>query len=145
MNDRYGGRYLKGSDIEASAAEWPYYLCNYVLRHLLEFHFLRECMVSSGQMDLVLDRVGLSEAQHKNSLDYLNSRSTVPLRKPFSIPQIVHLTEADSRYVGGLQIAHLLAEVVKEHAKGSINGQLANLTNYMSVEHFLGQGKRQDK
>ena len=35
----YGGRYLKWADVEAPQSEWAYYLRNYLLRHLLEFHF----------------------------------------------------------------------------------------------------------
>jgi hypothetical protein len=37
--ENYGGRYLTWSDSNITPNEWRYYLRNYLLRHLLEFHF----------------------------------------------------------------------------------------------------------
>jgi len=133
----YGGRYLEWSDVDTPKSEWPYYLRNYLLRHLLEFHFQRVAEPSES-IDLVLDRVMLTESQRQNTLRYLCSETPVPLKQPFSIPKIEHLTIADSDYVGGLEIAHLLAYVLREQAKGTIAQEVASLADFLRIEHFVG-------
>ena len=74
----YGGRYMKWSDVDVSPTEWRYYLRNYLLRHLLEFHF-ETGMVTEEPIDLVLDRVNLTEEQRANTYDYLSSKTEIPL------------------------------------------------------------------
>ena len=141
--EKYGGRYLKWCETEVPQSEWPYYLRNYLLRHLLEFHYtvFDEFNDLSEPIDLVLDRVLLKEIQVKNTLDYLNSRIAIPLREEFKIPPIVHLTIADSHYVGGLEIAHLLAEVLRETAKGTLTPNIKGVSDFMRIEKFLGRRK----
>lgn len=136
----YGGRYLSWSDLDIPPSEWPYYLRNYLLRHILEFHFQRIGQSNEG-IDLVLDRVMLTESQRRNTLSYLRSETLIPLKQPFSIPTIEYLTIADSEYVGGLEIAHVLAEVLREHAKGTIDAKMRALTDFMEIEYFVGTKK----
>jgi len=136
----YGGRYTKWSDIDVPSSEWPYYLRNYLLRHLLEFHFAA-LNTPSEPVDLILDRVLLTESQRKNILEYLNSKTAIPLREPFRIPPITFLTVANSQYVGGLEIAHVLADILREFVKGTISENLKELSNFMRVEHFVGLEK----
>lgn len=137
IKEDYGGRYTKWSDIDVPKTEWTYYLRNYLLRHLLEFHFAAH-NVSSEPIDLIVDRVLLTESQRKNTLEYLNSNTAIPLREPFKIPPITFLTVADSQYVGGLEIAHLLADILREYVKGTIPKSLKELSDFIRIEHFVG-------
>jgi hypothetical protein len=137
---KYGGRYLTWSDVTAQEDEWPYYLRNYLLRHLLEFHFSPEG-ISIDTFDLVLDRIMLTEPQRVNTLNYLNSKSPIPLSEPFKIPSISYLTIADSEYIGSLQLVHLLAELVKEYAKNTISEEQMKLSKFLRVTEFLGHKK----
>ncbi len=136
----YGGRYLEWSETGVPQHDWAYYLRNYLLRHLLEFHF-SACSIITEPVDLVVDRILLTESQRKNTLDYLNSITAIPLREPFKIPAIAYLTLADSQYVGGLEIAHVLADVIRERLKGTISENMAGLSSFMRIEHFVGHKK----
>lgn len=136
----YGGRYTIWSDIDVPPSEWTYYLRNYLLRHLLEFHF-GALDAPTEPVDLILDRVLLTESQRKNTIEYLNSETAVRLREPFRIPSVRFLTVADSEYVGGLEIAHVLAEILRELLKGTISDNLREVSNFMQVEHFVGHKK----
>jgi hypothetical protein len=138
----YGGRFLNWSELDIDKGEWPYYLRNYLLRHLLEYHF-SNADVPKDDIDLVLDRVMLSEDQRKNTIQYLSSRAPIPLRRPFSIPRILHLTVADSEYTDGLQIAHLLADVVKKHAGEQLPEEYTQLRSFINIIGFIGH--RDDK
>jgi len=137
----YGGRYLNWSDYNIPPSEWSYYLRNYLLRHLLEFHFEKTDQFSEP-IDLVLDRLMLTEDQRQNTLGYLRSEAPIPLIRPFSIPEVRHLTIADSEYVGGLEITHVFADIVREHAKGTINRTVASLADFMPIQHFVGPKER---
>lgn len=57
------------------------------------------------------------------------------------MPQIEHLTICDSEYVGGLEIAHLLADVLRMTIRGNVRGQVAALSDFFRVEHFVGGRK----
>jgi len=136
----YGGRYLTWSDIDVPEGEWPYYLRNYLLRHLLESHF-KALGTLTEPVDLVLDRVLLTESQRKNTFEYLNSQTAIPLRQAFTIPSIAHLTIADSEYVGGLEIAHVLADILKKHAKRAISRSETEVSDFIRIEEFVGDKK----
>lgn len=136
----YGGRYTKWSDIDVPSSGWAYYLRNYLLRHLLEFHFAA-LETPSEPMDLILDRVLLTEKQRKNTIEYLNSKTAIPLRAPFRIPHVTFLTVADSQYVGGLEIAHVLSDILRGFTKGTIPESLKELSDFMRIEHFIGREK----
>lgn len=138
---QYGGCYLTWSDYGIPESEWAYYLRNYLLRHLLEFHFTSKTALN-GEVDLVLDRIKLTEQQRANTLSYLNSEIEIPLKQPFRIPRIEHLTIADSKYVGGLQIAHILAGLVNSSANDEVSGdQLELLNKFFKIKEFIGHKK----
>lgn len=133
----YGGRYLEWADEGVSRTEWAYFLRNYLLRHLLEFHF-GAVGTATEPIDLVLDRVNLTEEQRVNTYNYLSSKTGIPLRKSFSIPPVKHLTICDSEYVGGLESAHVLADVLKEIIGEDVKPEVKEVSNFMKVEHFVG-------
>jgi len=137
---QYGGRYLHWveDDLTAAESDWPYYLRNYLLRHLLEIHFAGK-PVPDEDIDLVLDRILLSEAQRENTLSYLNS--FVPIRQPFALPAIKHLTIADSQYIGALQLTHILTGLVKNIAKGNIATDQEELAHSLRIAQFVGHLK----
>ncbi len=137
----YGGRYLTWSDVDVPPTEWTYYLRNYLLRHLLEFHF-ETVGTTDKPIDLVLDRVILTEGQRENTYAYLNSRTKIPLREPFSIPPVAYLTICDSEYVGGLEIAHVLADILKETIKGDITPEVKAVCDFVRVKHFIGHKEK---
>jgi hypothetical protein len=137
--ERYGGRYLKWIDSGYAVAEteWRYYLRNYLLRHLLEMHF-SDKPTPNEDTDLVLDRVMLTEAQRANTLSYLNGKTQIALRQPFVIPKIIHLTIADSEYVGALQLVHIIADLVKTCAIGNLSGESEKLSRLFRIVEFIG-------
>jgi len=137
----YGGRFLKWSDVEVPRSEWVHYLRNYLLRHLLELHFSNNNSVTDS-VDLVLDRVNLAERQRRNTYNYLNSKTERPLRERFSIPPVEYLTIGDSEYVGGLEIAHVLADILKETIKGTITPEVRAVSDFMRIEHFIGHKEK---
>ncbi|MBI2831135.1 MAG: DUF3800 domain-containing protein [Chloroflexi bacterium] len=138
---RYGGKYLTWEKTGVDRESWPYYLRNYVLRHLLEFHFAHHDTPVLGGIDLVLDRVRLSEKQRANTLVYLNNK--LPgLSAPFATPAITHLTDADSEYVGGLQLAHILAELLAKLANNSISEVELSEAQFFRVVEFIGLQKQ---
>jgi hypothetical protein len=139
--DDYDGRYTTWSNTEIVPSEWPYYLRNYLLRHLLEFHFA-ELGNLAEPVDLVLDRTLLNEAQRKNTFEYLNSKTAIPLRERFKIPPIKFLTIADSEYVGGLEIAHILADILRETIKGDITPEVDAVSNFIRINHFMGHNEQ---
>ena len=121
--------------------EWTYYLGNYVLRHLLECHFETVGTIDEA-IDLVLDRVILTERQRGNTYDYLNSKTEIPLRASFAIPPVEHLTICDSEYVGGLEIAHVLADILKDTIKGAITPEVKVVSDFVRIKHFVGHKKK---
>jgi hypothetical protein len=136
--NHYGGRFLSWTELDIPPDEWPYYLRNYLMRHLLEFHFSDE-NIPRDDIDLVLDRIMLTENQRQNTIQYLNSKAPIPLKEPFLIPKILHLTIADSEYTDGLQIAHLLADIVKKYAKGrELPKKYIELRGFLNVIGFIG-------
>lgn len=137
----YGGRYLTWSDVNVPPTEWTYYLRNYLLRHLLEFHFEKVDTIDEP-IDLVLDRVILTERQRRNTYDYLNSKTEIPLRASFAIPPVEHLTICDSEYVGGLEIAHALADILKETIKGDITPEQKTVFDFVRIRHFVGHKEK---
>lgn len=104
----YGGRYLNWLESDVPQNEWPLFLRHYLLRHLLELHFSR--VQDSVSIELVLDRVSLSESQRANLIRYLDSKPEIPLSQPFAIPRIEELklrilgTWADCRLPMSLRI-----------------------------------------
>jgi len=137
----YGGRFLKWSDVEVPRSEWVHYLRNYLLRHLLELHFSNNNSVTDS-VDLVLDRINLAERQRRNTYNYLNSKTERPLRERFSIPPVEYLTIGDSEYVGGLEIAHVLADILKGTIKGTITPEVRAVSDFMRIEHFIGHKEK---
>lgn len=140
--NRYGGRYLHWIDDDNMIPdrEWRYYLRNYLLRHLLEIHF-SEKSSTDEDIDLVLDRVLLSEEQRNNTLAYLNSKIPRTLERVFAIPQIKFLTIADSKYVGALQLVHIIADLIKNCATGRITDEQKKLSMQFRMTEFIGHKK----
>jgi hypothetical protein len=140
----YSGRYLTWSDYGISEKEWAYYLRNYLIRHLLEYHFENRDIFTI-RIDLVLDRILLTESQRANTISYLNSEKVIQLETPFCIPRIEFLTIADSKYVCCLQISHILADLVKNCAQNSLTDEQSELMKgFFKIKKFDGTGKPSD-
>jgi hypothetical protein len=134
----YGGRYLEWSEQAITPNEMAYRLRNYLLRHLLEFHFSHKDIPKTAT-DIILDRVALSEPQYLETFKYLNSK--LPLEKPFALPEITHLTIADNEYICGLELAHILADVVKKTAEGKLSDKYSKLVKFIRIIEFVGHKK----
>ena len=135
---RYGGRYLTWSDVElARKPDWAHFLRNYLLRVALEHHY-QPYEVDDRRIDVILDRIAVNVEQHRNLEDYLANRATIPRRALFRLPELEYLTISDSRYTGALQIAHVLANVVKQYAKQAIDAGSATPVGFVRVCQFLG-------
>ncbi|MBA7559174.1 hypothetical protein ES708_00788 [subsurface metagenome] len=135
----YKGRYLTWSDYNIHKDEWRYYLRNYLLRHLLEYHF-NSC-IPNESVELIIDRIPLTESQLENTRNYLNSQTLPKESVPFAIPYIQHLTLPASEYVGGLEVAHLLADVLKRRIQNNIPPLMEELSRFVRTKHFLGEEK----
>ena len=99
---RYTGTYLKlGGRRPAS----PVRFRNYILRRLLEHHFL-QFPLTSNQYELVLDRIGLTREDTENLRQYITGN--------LNIPTPAHVTHASSIYVEGLQVVHHIANGYKD-------------------------------
>lgn len=135
---RYGGRYLTWSDVDfAQKSDWAHHLRNYLLRVALEHHY-EPYGVEGRSIDLVLDRIAVNVEQHRNLEDYLANRPTVPRREPFRLPRLEYLTISDSQYTGALQIAHVVADVVKRYARMIIPADNSAPIEFIRVSAFLG-------
>ncbi len=137
---KYGGRYVNWIEDEYPQTEWPYHLRNYLLRHLLEFHFARPG-INWQEIDLIYDRITLTAAQIKNTHNYLNSMTTVPLKETFKIPAIAHFTLVDNTYVCGLEIAHLLTKAMHRQIY-SFTPEFFEMTQFLNVVGFIGHQKK---
>ncbi len=135
----YKGRYLTWSDYNIHKNEWRYYLRNYMLRHLLEYHF--NSSIPNEPVELIIDRIPLTESQLENTRNYLNSQTLPEESVPFAIPYIQHLTLPASEYVGGLEVAHLLADVLKRRIQNNIPPLMEELSGFVRTTHFLGEEK----
>lgn len=136
----YGGRYLEWSESAIPQKLMTYRLRNYLLRHLLEFHFGHEDVPKTAT-DIILDRVELSESQRIETFNYLNSRTVRPLEKPFALPEITHLTIADNEYICGLELAHILADVVKKKAEAKLSVEYSKFVEFIRMKEFIGHKK----
>lgn len=92
---------------------------HFITRKLLEFHF-KENKVQSDEIELVIDRFHSSEFKEKQLKKYLRS-------KEFErIPPLLHIIQADSRYVELLQVVDWITGTVKErffvHSDRNFNG-----------------------
>jgi hypothetical protein len=142
--ERYGGQYLRWTDKDIKREDWSYYLRNYLLRHLLESHFESRNISDNDEIDLISDRVMLSESQRKNTISYLNSKTEMRLDRKFAIPPIKHLTVASADYVCGLEIAHILADIVKQKATGAMSEKYADLIRFIGIQDFQGHDKKKE-
>ncbi len=134
---KYCGAYLNWANYGIPSTEWPHYLRNYVLRHALEFHFM-DYNTPDKPVEIILDRVIITEDQKINTGRYLNSETPKPLREKFKIPPILHFTLADSQYVRGLWVAHVLADMLRLQIKGEMNSMIEDLSSFMKTQCFLG-------
>jgi len=134
----YCGRYLDWADFNISPDKWSYYLRNYILRHALEFHF-STCDDLSAPIEIVADRFVVPEEHKQESQRYFNSQTPTPLKERFRIPPVSHLVLADSHYIHGIQVAHVLADMLKLKIKDNITAQLAELSSFMRTQHFIGE------
>jgi len=139
----YNGRYLTWTDYNIHKDEWRYYLRNYLLRHLLEYHF--NSSIPNKPVELVIDRITLSKSQLENTQDYLNSQTLPKESTPFAIPHIKYLIMPSSEYVGGLEVAHLLADVLKRRIQNNIPPLMDELSEFMGILHFLGEKQAPNK
>ena len=135
---RYRGRYLTWSEIKRlNRRQWPHRLRNYLLRKALETHY-STVDIEGRSIDLVLDRIAVNSLQRQNLEDYIKSRKDIPLREPFKLPRIDYVTISDSSYTGALQVAHLVADIVKKSATHSLSPQEMDLARFVRLSEFLG-------
>lgn len=133
----YGGRYLTWTDVSHMRdSDWPHYARNYLLRKALEFHFSNRETPEDKTIDLVLDRIAVNADQRRNLEDYLRSKKTQ--ERPFALPGIEYVTISDSAYTEGLQLAHMIASIVKKVAKGTLTEKETELSRFVHLAGFVG-------
>lgn len=137
----YGGRYLAWSDIgQVKRSEWPHRLRNYVLRKAMEFHYDGR-PIDDRSIDLVLDRIAVNPSQRRNLEEYITSHKGIVLRERFALPAIDYVTISDSSYTGGLQLAHLITDLLKMAAMGSLEAEVADLASFIRLAALVGHVK----
>ena len=106
--DRYSGPWLRpGFDQRGQALPAdPTFLRNYLVRKALALLF--DGYDESAIVELVLDRVAVSDEQIINLRDYLKGHFA-QYEDGFAFPTVTHVTHADSVYVEGLQLADHVA------------------------------------
>lgn len=100
---RYEGKYLGKDELPPDGTRFR----NHIARELLEFHF-SQFSPQSPEIELIFDRIYLSEKQERRLRNYLSND------QPKSLPSFKFIIQADSRYVELLQVADWIAGVVKE-------------------------------
>ena len=75
------------------------------------------------------------------TFNYLNSKTARPLEKPFALPEITHLTIADNEYICGLELAHILADVVKKKAEAKLSDEYSKFVEFIRIKEFIGHKK----
>lgn len=101
----YKGNYLReGVGIPKDAARFRHF----VIRRLLEFHF-ENYKSQSNEIEIVIDRFHSAELKEQQMRNYLRKLSFLKI-----LPNFLHITQADSRYLELLQITDWVAGSVKE-------------------------------
>jgi len=90
---------------------------------------------------MVDNPVNPSESQRMETFNYLNSKTARPLEKPFALPEITHLTIADNEYICGLELAHILADVVKKKAEAKLSDEYSKFVEFIRIKEFIGHKK----
>ena len=118
---RYTGRYLKPNDERQQA---PVRFRNFVLRRLLEHHFMTYSLQSS-RYDLVLDRIDMPDYDREGLENYLAGNLTIPRPN--------YITHASSIYVEALQIVHHLANGFKGAGMGGSIPEELSFVNAIDI------------
>lgn len=139
---RYSGPWLRdGVDSRGNRVPADLnFLRNYLVRKGLDLLF-DGVAGTEATLDLVLDRVGLSDAQVLNLGRYL--RGEFNQHGPFDFPAPTHVTHADSRYVEGLQVAdhvaklsHRIARVEDCEAQRALSRPFLRMQTILSAREF---------
>ncbi|MEF3692138.1 MAG: DUF3800 domain-containing protein [Candidatus Moraniibacteriota bacterium] len=123
----YKGNYLEDNELYKKD---PIKFRHFVLRRLLEFHFSKE-KAQSREIELVVDRFHSDESKEQQLRNYLRDIRITTL------PEFIHIIQADSRYVEMLQIADWISGSVKEkffvHKERNFN----DLFSYIKVDEIV--------
>lgn len=122
IKDKYSGPYLKAS---SPRGEDPILFRNFIHRQLLEYHFSIN-QPTTANIELVFDRFEMSQETLDNLEDYL--------RRNYSLPDIKHITHADSLYTEALQVTSQLVNQIKDIALGTATKELIDLLSFISIE-----------
>lgn len=125
--NEYGGIYLAD---RRDQPKDPVHFQNLMLRRLLEHHFV-VFKPQSQEVELIVDRFFRSETLEIKMRHYLRAD------KHGHLPEFLHITQADSRYVELLQVADWVAGAVKEQFF-THKGRVANdFFRYINVVKIL--------
>lgn len=124
----YKGNYLReGVGIPKDAGRFRHF----VIRRLLEFHF-ENYKAQSDEIEIVIDRFHSNELKEQQMRNYLRKLSSLKI-----LPNFLHITQADSRYLELLQITDWVAGSVKEkfflHPERDYN----NLFKYIKIREII--------
>lgn len=122
IKDKYSGPYLK---VSSPRGENPISFRNFIHRQLLEHHFSIN-QPATANIELVFDRFEMSQEALKNLEDYL--------RENYRLPDIKHITHADSLYTEALQVTSQLVNQIKDIALGTATKELTDLLSFISVK-----------
>jgi len=122
VKNQYTGPYLKAS---SPRGEDPILFRNFVHRQLLEYHFSINKPTTTN-IELVFDRFEMSQEAFKNLEDYL--------RGNYSLPDLKHITHADSLYTEALQVTSQLVNQIKDVALRTATEELKALLSFISIK-----------
>ncbi len=125
---KYEGNYLKSKPNSLQNATR---FRHFILRRLLEFHF-NENNAQSKEIELICDRFHSGEEKERQMKNYLNKLSFLHI-----LPNFLHITQADSRYLELLQITDWIAGSVKERNFTHPERDYEDLFDYIKIKEII--------
>lgn len=124
--NNYKGNYLRDkNDCPRDASKFRHF----IIRRLLEFHF-SNIKPRSREIELVIDRFHSLEIKEQQLRNYLRDE------RFYTLPNFLHISQADSRYVEMLQIADWISGSVKEKKFTHPERNYYDLFSYINVKEI---------
>ena len=103
---------------------------HFIMRRLLEFHFENN-KTQSEEVELIIDRFHSTEDKEQQMRNYLRNETF------YNLPNFLHITQADSRYVELLQIADWISGSVKDKFFANPERDYKNLFSHIQVKEIV--------
>ncbi len=123
----YKGNYLGNNEEEKDATRFRHFM----VRRLLEFHFSKN-KPQTNEIELIFDRFHSGETKEQQMRNYLRKLSYLKI-----LPNFLHITQADSRYLELLQVVDWVAGSVKEKFFTHPERDHEDLFNFIDIKEVF--------